>query len=190
MLNEHGALIVLSGPSGVGKGSVLDELEKLGITFLRSVSATTRGPREGEKDGVSYYFLKREQFQKMLDEDAFLEHAEYAGECYGTPEAPVDRALAENRNVLLEIDVQGAMQVRRKRPDAVLVFLLPPSLEELERRLRNRGTETEEKIQKRLAAAGKECEMSDKYDYRIINDERERAAAELAEIVRHTRMHR
>jgi len=188
MQNEHGALIVLSGPSGVGKGTVLDELEKLGITFLRSVSATTRGPREGEKDGVSYYFLKREQFQKMLDEDAFLEHAEYAGECYGTPEAPVNQTLAENKNVLLEIDVQGAMQVRKKRPDAVLVFLLPPSMEELERRLRDRGTETEEKIVKRLSAAGKECALSCEYDYRIVNDDKERAAAELAEIVRNARI--
>lgn len=185
--NEHGALIVFTGPSGVGKGTVLNELEKLGVDFLRSVSATTRGPREGEEDGVAYYFLTKDKFREMIAEDAFLEHAEYVDEYYGTPAAPVDEALNAGRNVILEIDYQGAMQVRAKRPKATLVFLLPPSMEELERRLRGRGTETEEKIEKRLAKGREECALADQFEYQLINDEAERAASELKGIIEESR---
>ena len=185
--NERGALIVFTGPSGVGKGTVLDALEASGYDFFRSVSATTRDPRPGEVESGAYRFLTVPEFKKLIEDDQLLEYAEYVGQYYGTPAQPVEEALAAGRDVILEIETQGAMQVRERRPDAVLVFLLPPSMEELEHRLRKRGTETEEKIQKRLAKAVSECEKADLFDYRIISDVPETAAQRLAGIMRASR---
>ncbi len=185
--NERGALIVFTGPSGVGKGTVLDALEASGYDFFRSVSATTRDPRPGEVESGAYRFLTVPEFQKLIEDDQLLEYAEYVGQYYGTPAGPVEEELAAGRDVILEIETQGAMQVRERRPDAVLVFLLPPSMEELERRLRKRGTETEEKIQKRLAKAVSECEKADLFDYRIVSDVPELAAQRLADIMRASR---
>ncbi len=182
-MNKRGTLIVFTGPSGVGKGTVLNALEASGVDFFRSVSATTRDPRPGEVDGSSYYFLTVPQFQAMIAEDRLLEYAEYLGQYYGTPAAPVDEALAQGRDVILEIEVEGALQVRSRRPDAVLVFMNAPSMQELERRLRGRGTETEEKIQKRLAKAASECERASLFDYQIINDVPELAAKRLARLM-------
>lgn len=180
---EHGALIVFTGPSGVGKDTVLAALRELGYDFFLSISVTTRDPRPGEVESGAYRFLTKTEFEKLIADDALLEHAEYLGQYYGTPEQPVDRALSEGCNVILKIEVQGALQVRARRPDAVLVFLMPPSPEELERRLRKRGTETEEKIQKRLAASVRECAMADAFDYRVVSDVPELAAARLGEII-------
>ena len=184
---ERGALIVFTGPSGVGKGTVLDALEASGAHFFRSVSATTRAPRPGEVERGAYHFMTVPEFERLIAEDRLLEHAEYVGQYYGTPAAPVDEALREGTDVILEIEVQGALQVRKKRPDAVLVFLLPPSMEELERRLRKRGTESEDKIRRRLEKASAECSMSDAFDYKIISDVPELSAARLAEIIRAAR---
>ncbi len=185
--NERGALIVFTGPSGVGKGTVLDALAASGYDFFRSVSATTRDPRPGEVESGAYRFLTVPEFKKLIEEDQLLEYAEYVGQYYGTPAQPVEEAQARGQDVVLEIEVQGAMQIRARRPDAVLVFLLPPSMEELERRLRKRGTETEEKIQKRLAKAVSECEQAGLFDYRIVSDVPEMCAGRLADIMRASR---
>lgn len=179
---EKGLLLVVSGPSGCGKGTVL--AKALDECFAYSVSATTRAPRTGETDGVHYLFLTREEFRKCIDGDRMLEYAEYCGEYYGTPADRVDKQLADGLNVVLEIEVQGAMQVREKRPDAVLIFIAPPSEEELERRLRGRGTESEEKITQRLKKAAEELSFAEKYDYIIINDTVDEAAADFRAIVR------
>lgn len=182
-MSEHGALIVFTGPSGVGKGTVLDALETSGRDFYRSVSATTRAPRPGETERGAYHFMSVPEFRELIAQNRLLEYAEYVGQYYGTPAAPVDEALASGRDVILEIEVQGALQVRARRPDAVLVFLLPPSPEELERRLRGRGTESEEKIEKRLRTAASEIEKAALFDFRVVNDVPEHAAAELAKIM-------
>ena len=147
---HNGRLYVFTGPSGAGKGTVLHRLldEVPGLSL--SVSATTRVPRPGEQDGVHYYFISKQAFEQKIAENAFLEYAEYVDNYYGTPERPGEEQLAAGRDVILEIEVQGAMQVHRKRPDAVMVFLAPPSLEELDARLHGRGTESEEKIRQRL----------------------------------------
>ena len=149
-----------------------------------SVSATTRGPRQGEIDGVHYHFIDDDAFLKMIDRDQLLEHAGYAGNFYGTPRIPVDEALDQGRDVMLEIDVQGAQQIYAKRPDAVRIFLAPPSWSELERRLVNRGTDSADKIRQRLTRARDEMALAVDYDYFIINDDVERAAAELNDIFR------
>ena len=148
-MSEKGILFVLTGPSGVGKGTVLKEVRAHKPLFY-SISATTRAPRAGEQDGVHYHFMTRETFRQLAEQGGFLEHAEFSGNCYGTPAAPVDEELQAGRDVLLEIEVQGAMQVKDIRPEAVRIFLAPPSFEELERRLIGRGTEEPEVIQRRL----------------------------------------
>lgn len=148
-MSEKGILFVLTGPSGVGKGTVLKEVRAHKPLFY-SISATTRAPRAGEQDGVHYHFMTRETFRQLAEQGGFLEHAEFSGNCYGTPAAPVDEELQTGRDVLLEIEVQGAMQVKDIRPEAVRIFLAPPSFEELERRLIGRGTEEPEVIQRRL----------------------------------------
>ncbi len=176
---ETGLLMVLSGPSGAGKSTVVSALMRRRKDVRFSVSATTRAPRPGERDGVDYYFLSREAFDRLTDQDAFLEQAEYVGNRYGTPAEPVDRLLSEGWNVLLDIEVQGASQVLRKRPEAVSVFLAPPSLEELERRLRGRATDGEEAIARRLETARKEWSLADRYTYYVINDRAEDAAGRL-----------
>ncbi len=183
MKRERGILIVLSGPSGSGKSTVISELLKRRDDIRFSVSATTRAPRPGETDGKDYYFIGRDQFARMADQGAFLEHAEYVGNRYGTPAGPVDENLNAGYNVLLDIEVQGAAQVLKKRPDAVSVFLCPPSLAELERRLRGRGTDPEDKIKSRLDTARREYEQAKNYAYIVVNDDADTAAAELDAII-------
>lgn len=183
---KKGVLFVVSGPSGVGKGTINKKLfEEFGEKVAYSVSATTRGPREGEVDGREYFFISRQEFEKRIANNEFLEHAEYAGNCYGTPRSYVLSLLGRGVSVILEIDVQGAMQVKQRMPESVSVFILPPSFEELESRLRGRGTETPEKIETRLAAARREIEMAPAYDYQIVNDDVDAAYARLREIFMH-----
>ena len=182
-MSERGLLIVLSAPSGCGKSTIVRELIKRRSNLRFSVSATTRAPREGERDGVDYYFVTREKFRDMLAHDAFLEHAQYVDNCYGTPREPVERQLAEGCDVLLDIETQGAFQVKEKCPEALMIFLLPPSFEELEKRLRERGKDSAEVIKNRLAVARRECSRAERYDYRIMNDDVERAVREFDEIL-------
>ena len=179
----RGKTFIVSGPSGVGKGTVLKELFKKRDLYY-SVSATTREPREGEVDGVHYHFMDAEEFRTMIAEDALLEHAEYAGNYYGTPKRYVDRAMDEGRDVVLEIELQGARQVWSKRPETVRIFIGPPSWAELERRLISRGTDSPEKIAQRLQRARIEMERAGEYDYLVINETVEEAAAELDAIMR------
>lgn len=167
---RKGTLLVLSGPSGSGKGTLVREYVSKNKDVFVSVSATTRSPREGEVHGVNYFFLSRDEFEKMVSENGFLEHAEFCGNCYGTPRAEVEKKLNEGLDVILEIDVQGALQVKANCPDAVLVFTAPPSYEILRQRLIGRGTESMEVIEKRLSAAIEEFKQANKYDYVIIND--------------------
>lgn len=176
-------MLVLSGPSGVGKGTLGKRLiEEEGFGF--SISCTTRGPRPGERDGVDYLFIDREEFLRRREAGGFLETAAVHDEFYGTPRAPAEKAMAEGRDFLLDIDPQGGVQVMEKVPEAVSVFLLPPSWAELEHRLRGRGTETEEKIEKRLHNARREVQYLSRYDYCIVNDDLEKAWIELRGIVR------
>lgn len=181
--NKSGILVIVSGPSGAGKSTIIGGVSERRTDLRFSVSATTRQPRPGETDGVNYYFKTRDEFQEMIRQDAFLEHAEYVGNFYGTPAAPVERDLAQGYCVILDIEVQGAMQVMEKRPDAVSIFLCPPSLEELERRLRGRGTDTEEKICQRLETARREYALANQYGYIIINDDIDTAVRELDAVI-------
>lgn len=182
MMNK-GTLFILTGPSGTGKGTVLKEvLKKLDKIFM-SVSATTRLPRQGEIDGQHYFFLDKQDFEKRIEDGDFLEHARYVDNYYGTLEAPVDESLENGEDVILEIEVQGALQVKEKRPDAVMVFIAPPDFKCLEERLRGRGTENEEKVQRRLETAREEMNCVGKFDYIVVNDEVDRAANELTSIV-------
>ncbi|MCM3123366.1 guanylate kinase [Mesobacillus sp. AQ2] len=183
-MQEKGLLIVLSGPSGVGKGTVRKELfSQPDTAFEYSVSATTRLPREGERNGVDYFFKTREEFEEMIREDQLLEFAEFVGNYYGTPVEYVRETLDAGKDVFLEIEVQGASQVRRKFPEGLFIFLAPPSLSELENRIVTRGTETEDIIKGRMKAARDELEMMELYDYVVENDQVERAAARVKSIV-------
>ncbi len=173
----------MSGPSGVGKGTLVAKLRQRVPSLGLTVSATTRSPREGEKDGVSYYFLSEEEFGRRVEAGEFLEWANVHGHRYGTLHSEVDRLFDEGRSVVLEIDVQGGLNVRRARPDTVLVFIEPPSAEELERRLRGRGTEDEATIRLRLDNAASELEAAASYDERIVNDDLDRAVGELADLI-------
>ena len=167
---KRGVLFVFSGPSGVGKGTLKAKLfEEFADRIAYSVSATTRGPREGEVDGKDYFFISRQEFERRVKNNEFLEHAEFAGNCYGTPRAYVEKLLDSGMNVVLEIDVQGALQVMKSMPECVSVFILPPSFEELEHRLRGRGTETEEKVRERPETAKRELPYAPQYDYQIVN---------------------
>lgn len=181
--NDKGVLVIVSGPSGAGKSTIISRVKERRSDIRFSVSATTREPRAGEIDGVDYYFKSQEEFWEMIKADAFLEHAEYVSNYYGTPTAPVDSNIAAGYTVILDIEVQGAAQVMDKRPDAVSIFLCPPSMEELERRLRGRGTDSEEKIRDRLMAAHREYAQAHKYSYIIINDDADTAVRELDAII-------
>lgn len=178
-----GILIVLSGPSGAGKGTVVGALLRKLPGLVLSVSATTRLPRENEVDGVNYYFITREKFLSMIESGEFLEWARVYDNYYGTPRRAVEKALAEGKDVLLEIDVQGGLQVKAKFPDAVLVFLLPPSWDELASRLAGRGSEPREEVEKRLAWAQDELRTFPRYDYVVINDRVEEAAEKIRSII-------
>ena len=167
---KKGTLFVFSGPSGVGKGTLNGKLfAEFGDQMAFSVSATTRAPREGEIDGTHYFFISKQEFETRIANNDFLEYAQFAGNCYGTPKSYVMSLLEAGKNVLLEIEVQGAMQVMERMPQCVSIFVLPPSFEELERRLRGRGTETEDKIVKRLDTARGELAYADKYRYQVVN---------------------
>ena len=180
---NDGGLFVISGPSGAGKGTLVARLLHDVPGCWASVSATTRSPRAGEVDGRDYRFLTVEEFRRLIDEDGLLEWAEYSGNYYGTPRAPIEEHRAAGDHVILEIEVQGAFQVREKVPDATLIFIEPPSLEELERRLRGRGTEDEQTIARRMETAKVELSHKMEYDIRLVNDDLEAAARELAAYV-------
>ena len=186
-MKEQGILLIISGPSGSGKGTIVERLcgnEDLSL----SISATTRQPRDYEKNGVHYFFHTKEEFLKMRDNMELLECAEFCGNFYGTPRKYVVEKLMEGRNVILEIEVQGALQVKKIYPDGVLVFLIPPNLEELGKRLTNRGTEEKEEINRRIHRALEELELVQEYDYVVVNDTIEQAVADVQAIVRAERM--
>lgn len=178
-----GKLFVISGSSGVGKGTVIKEFLNKHSDFKLSVSCTTRSPRKGEVHGKNYFFLTRDEFKKFIDNNEFLEWAEFSGNMYGTQKAYVQEKLAQGKNMILEIDTKGALNVKKIMPEATLIFILPPSFEELEVRLRGRHTETEEAIQKRLESTKLEMENSKFFDYQIINDSIENAVLNLEKIM-------
>ena len=182
-MTEKGKLIVISGPSGAGKSTVVFKAigDRQDICF--STSVTTRQPRPGEVDGREYFFISPERFQEMVEKDELLEHATYVSHSYGTPRAYVTEKLNAGMNVILDIEVQGARQVREKMKEAVLIFIVPPSLEELRRRLVNRGTDAADVIEARLQRASEELKEADLYDYLIINDDLETAAGEFTSIL-------
>jgi len=183
-MKERGLLIVLSGPSGVGKGTVRQAIFSQEDTkFEYSISVTTRKPREGERNGVDYFFKTREEFEHMIENKKLLEWAEYVGNYYGTPVDYVEQTLSEGKDVFLEIEVQGALQVREAFPEGLFIFLAPPSLSELQNRIITRGTESEELIRNRMAAAKEEIEMMDAYDYVVENDDVDLACERIKAIV-------
>lgn len=184
MNNKKGRLVLYSGSSGVGKGTILKKLTELEPNIWISVSNTTREPREGEVDGVHYNFVTKEAFEKLIAEDGYLEYAPYCENYYGTPLAPLEEKLGEGRIVFLEIEVKGALQVMEKYPDILSIFILPPSFEELESRLRGRGTEDEKTVQKRLDKAKEEIAFKDRYKYNVINDDLDKAVGEVLEIIK------
>ena len=184
-MTQKGTLMVVSGPAGVGKGTVVKRACELAEGKIHlSVAATTRAPRPIDQEGVTYYFKTKEEFQEMIAHNQVLEWAEYVGNYYGTPRQPVEDALSRGLDVILEIEVQGAMQIKKNFPDTVLTFIAPPSYEELEKRLRGRGTETEEQILSRLQTAKGELSLMDEYDYIVVNDEIEQASCDLLTILR------
>lgn len=183
---KRGTLIILSGPSGVGKGTVREQLFKMDdLNLAYSISMTTRKPRPGEVNGVDYYFVDQATFNQKIQEDGFLEYAQFVSNSYGTPKDKVEEMLEEGKNVVLEIEVQGALQVMEKVPEALTFFLVPPSMEELERRIRGRKTEAESVMQERLAKAEREIKTKDSYKHVVVNNTVEQAANEIADIIRH-----
>lgn len=182
-MSERGAMIVISGPSGAGKSTVIAKVMQSDPSIVFSVSATTRLPRKGERDGVNYYFVTHEKFRSMVENDELLEHAEYVGNCYGSPKAPVLKSLEEGKSVVFDIEVQGAAQIKAKCPEAILIFIVPSDFSQIEKRLRSRGTDSEEKIQARLNTARNECARAENYDYVVLNDDPDRAAGELRAII-------
>ena len=182
-MSEKGKLIVISGPSGAGKSTVVFKAIEDRRDMCFSISVTTRKPRPGETDGVEYFFVDPDRFKEMVENDELLEHAEYVANFYGTPRHYVEEKLAAGMNVILDIEVQGARQVNEKMPDAVKIFIIPPSLDELRRRLEGRGTDTARAIEARLIRARQEYKEADFYDYIIVNDDAEKAAKELNAII-------
>ncbi|WP_195572958.1 guanylate kinase [Paenibacillus sp. 1001270B_150601_E10] len=180
---KKGLLFVLSGPSGVGKGTVCKALQKKTTNLTYSVSVTTRQPRLGEVDGVNYFFRSREQFLDMIENDELLEYAEYVGNYYGTPREFVEKTLAEGKDILLEIEVQGALMVKEKFPEGIFIFLMPPSLEELKDRIRGRGTENDSVIDHRMNVAVEEIALMEHYDYAVVNDEIDLACKRIESII-------
>lgn len=180
---KQGRLIVISGPSGTGKGSIIREVMKQWPAAEFSVSMTTRGRREGEEHGVHYYFATRDEFEETIAAGGFLEWADVFGNYYGTPKAPVEKRLVDGADIILDIDIQGGMNVRKAMPEAVLIFILPPSMKELRRRLESRGTDTQDVIEKRLAKALTEIGTAREYDYVVVNDDLNEAARQVLSIV-------
>ena len=184
-LNDRGLLIVISGPSGVGKGTVRKALfDMKGHNLTYSVSMTTRKMRPGEVDGKDYYFVSREEFEQRIKEDKFLEHAEFVGNYYGTPLDKVNEKLEQGQEVVLEIEVNGALQVKKRVPDCVMIFIVPPSKEALYDRLKKRGTESEDVIMERINKANREFKAAKLYDYIVVNDEVNNAADRIMAIIR------
>lgn len=184
MENNKGILILFSGPSGVGKDTVLDVVLDKDKALQRSISLTTRAIRENEVDGSDYYFVTEADFEAMIDNGEVLEFAKYGKNLYGTPKAPVDKWLSEGKTVILKIEVQGAENIKKMYPDSVAVFLMPPSMKELEYRLRSRGTESEDDIQRRLKIARDEVKKSANYDYVIVNDDIDSASDNFLSIIK------
>jgi len=178
-----GRLYVVSGPSGSGKTTIVSRLKGLPGLYY-SVSVTTRAPRPGEVDGRDYRFVSRRKFEEMIAAGEFAEHAQVAGNLYGTPKAPLVEALDAGGKALVDIDVQGAMEIKERFPDAVLVFIEPPNMAALEERLRKRGTESEDSVRRRLDLARREMEYAPRYDYRVVNDDLDRAAAQVRSIIK------
>jgi len=183
-MNNRGLLVVVSGPSGVGKGTIMAEFFKKSRKVKYSVSMTTRAPRPGETDGKDYYFVTREYFEKLVAEGGVLEYTEYNGNYYGSPKGEIMASLEEGWDVILEIEIKGAQQIKARFPDALLIFVMPPSFGELHKRLAGRNTETSEQITKRLMTARQEIALAADYDYILVNDTVETAAQKLDEIIR------
>ena len=187
-MNRKGILAVVSGFSGAGKGTLMKLLTERYDNYSLSVSATTRSPREGEKDGRDYFFVTREEFSRMIRDDELLEYARYVDNYYGTPRKYVEGELEKGKDVILEIEIQGALSIKERYPDSLLIFVTPPSAKELKKRLTQRGTETEEKIRKRLKRAAEEAVGVENYDYILINDDLEEAVLRLHRLIQDQHM--
>jgi len=183
MSDKKGKLVVISAPSGTGKGTVIGKLIEMNPDFINSVSATTRQPRPGEVDGESYHFINHDKFYEMIENDEFLEHAQYVGEYYGTPVKPITEAIDSGKTIILDIDVQGAKQIMKKMPEAITIFIMAPDMDELENRLRGRATDSEEKLKARLERARQEIAEKVHYAHTVINDDVSRAADEILSII-------
>lgn len=183
MQNNRGVLIVISGPSGAGKGTICKALLERHDNIYISVSATTRSPRKGEIEGVNYYFLTKDAFEEKVKENGFLEYANVHGNCYGTPKVNVEKMLDEGKDVILEIDIQGALQVKENFKEGVFIFILPPSMEELKHRIIKRGSETEESLMTRFKNAYKEINYVSKYNYAVVNDTLDIAVSKVESII-------
>lgn len=186
-MSKKGNLVIISGFSGAGKGTVVKGLMARYDCYALSVSATTRAPREGEVNGREYFFKTREEFEKMIRQDALYEYAQYVSNYYGTPKAYVQEQLDAGKDVILEIEVQGALKVKEKNPKALLLFVTPPSAEELKKRLQGRGTETEEVINERMRRAADESELMDRYEYLVINNQLEKCVEEVHQLIQRER---
>ncbi|MBR1860292.1 MAG: guanylate kinase [Lachnospiraceae bacterium] len=182
-MEKKGILIVISGFAGAGKGTVVNRLREKYEGYALSISMTSRNPRPGDVEGKNYFFVTREKFEKTIAENGLLEYAEYCGNYYGTPKAYVEEQLEKGNNVILEIEIQGATNIKKAFPESLLIFITPPSAAELEKRLRGRGTETEEQIGKRLGRAAEESAGMDTYDYIVVNDEVEKCVDEIHSII-------
>lgn len=182
-MRRKGIIIVVSGFSGAGKGTLMKKLTEAYDTYALSVSMTTRTPRPGEQDGRDYFFVSREEFERRIGQDGFVEHAEYCGNYYGTPRDYVERQLEAGRDVILEIEIQGALEIKKKFPTALLLFVMPPSAAELKKRLTGRGTETEEVIDRRLRRAVEEAQGIEEYEYIIINDDLDTCVKEMHSLI-------